>query len=75
MLLGPVVSALTNKFGCRAVAFAGSILACLGFVLASFSNSVEFLMLTYGIMGGKSLHTLLTILQNLMLSDFFLFTM
>ncbi|XP_022323778.2 monocarboxylate transporter 14-like [Crassostrea virginica] len=49
---GPVVSALTNKFGCRAVAFAGSILACLGFVLASFSNSVEFLMLTYGIMGG-----------------------
>lgn len=49
---GPVVSGLTNKFGCRPVTFAGSILACAGFVFASFSNSVTVLMLTYGILGG-----------------------
>jgi hypothetical protein len=49
-----VVSGLTNKFGCRLVAFSGSCLACVGFVLASFSNSVNILMITYGIMGGKS---------------------
>lgn len=40
---GPVVSGLTNKFGCRPVTFAGSILACAGFLFASFSNSVTAL--------------------------------
>lgn len=49
---GPVVSGLTNKFGCRPVTFAGSILACAGFLFASFSNSVTVLMLTYGVLGG-----------------------
>lgn len=49
---GPLVSGLTNKFGCRPVAFAGSCLACLGFLLAAFSSSINVLMLTYGIMGG-----------------------
>ncbi|XP_061169913.1 monocarboxylate transporter 14-like [Saccostrea echinata] len=49
---GPLVSGLTNKFGCRPVTFAGSCLACLGFLLASFSSSINVLMLTYGIMGG-----------------------
>lgn len=50
---GPVVSGLTNKFGCRPVTFAGSIVACAGFLFASFSNSVPVLMLTYGVLGGK----------------------
>ncbi|XP_054717390.1 monocarboxylate transporter 12-B-like [Uloborus diversus] len=49
---GPVVSALTNKFGCRPVTIAGSIVACLGFLLSIVAPSVDVLMITYGIMAG-----------------------
>lgn len=52
LLAGPLVSALSNKFGCRVVCVAGSILASFGFVLSIFSTSVTMLMLTYGLMGG-----------------------
>ena len=51
---GPVVSALTNKFGCRAVCIAGSILGSVSFVLSTFSPNVNVLMLTYGFMGGEN---------------------
>lgn len=47
-----MVSALANKFGCRAVCIAGAILASVAFVLSTFSTSVNMLMLTYGVMGG-----------------------
>lgn len=49
---GPVVSALANKYGCRAVCIAGSIISAAAFVLSTFSTSVNMLMLTYGILGG-----------------------
>ncbi|XP_022185604.2 monocarboxylate transporter 3 [Nilaparvata lugens] len=49
---GPVVSALTNKYGCRATCIAGSIIGCLAFVLSIFSPTIEVLMITYGIIGG-----------------------
>ncbi|KAG5311180.1 MOT12 protein, partial [Acromyrmex insinuator] len=49
---GPIVSALTNKYGCRAVCMAGSFLGAAAFVLSTFSSSVNMLMMTYGIMGG-----------------------
>lgn len=49
---GPVVSALTNKFGCRSVCIAGSIIGCAAFVLSTFSPNVNVLMITYGVMGG-----------------------
>lgn len=49
---GPIVSALTNRFGCRAVTIAGSIVSCIAFLLSTFAPSVDVLMLTYGIMGG-----------------------
>lgn len=52
LLAGPLVSALSNKFGCRIVCMAGSILASCAFVLSTFSTSVTMLMLTYGVMGG-----------------------
>ncbi|RWS05964.1 hypothetical protein B4U79_12272 [Dinothrombium tinctorium] len=48
---GPIVGALTNKFGCRLVTIAGSFLAGLGFLLAAFSPNITFLLFTYGIMG------------------------
>ncbi|CAH1141987.1 unnamed protein product [Phyllotreta striolata] len=49
---GPLVSALTNKFGCRAVCISGSIISTVAFVLSIFSPTVNWLMLTYGFMGG-----------------------
>lgn len=49
---GPVVSALTNKYGCRAVCMAGSFLGAAAFVLSTFSSSVNMLMMTYGVLGG-----------------------
>ena len=52
LMAGPIVSALTNKFGCRAVCMAGSCLGTLAFILSTFSKSITMLMITYGIMGG-----------------------
>nr|KAG5700444.1 hypothetical protein BaRGS_010357 [Batillaria attramentaria] len=55
LFAGPVVSALTNKFGCRLVAFAGSIMAGVSFLLSTMSPSVDVLIITYGVMGGFGL--------------------
>ncbi|KAG8181256.1 hypothetical protein JTE90_013027 [Oedothorax gibbosus] len=52
LLAGPVVSALTNKFGCRPVTIAGSVISSIAFLLSTVAPSVDVLMLTYGIMAG-----------------------
>ncbi|XP_046547158.1 monocarboxylate transporter 12-like [Haliotis rubra] len=52
LCVGPIVSALTNKFGCRPVCMAGSLIATIGFVVSTFSPNVEILILTYGVIGG-----------------------
>ena len=52
LMAGPVVSALTNKYGCRVVCMAGSCIGAVAFVLATFSTSVNMLMMTYGVLGG-----------------------
>ncbi|KAL7294649.1 hypothetical protein TKK_0011952 [Trichogramma kaykai] len=52
LMAGPVVSALTNKYGCRVVCIAGSILGTLAFILSTFAKSVTMLMMTYGVLGG-----------------------
>ena len=49
---GPIVSALANRFGCRAVAIVGSVMACLSFVASTFSPNIDWLIVTYGAMGG-----------------------
>uniref|UniRef100_A0A1Q3FM91 Putative monocarboxylate transporter n=1 Tax=Culex tarsalis TaxID=7177 RepID=A0A1Q3FM91_CULTA len=49
---GPVVSALANKYGCRTVCIAGSIISAAAFALSTLSTSVTMMMLTYGVMGG-----------------------
>ncbi|XP_062570450.1 monocarboxylate transporter 14-like [Saccostrea cucullata] len=49
---GPIVSGLTNKFGCRAVTIAGSVFAAVAFLAASFADSITVLLLTYGFLGG-----------------------
>lgn len=55
LLSGPIASFLTDRYGCRKVTIAGSILACLGFVLSAFSTSMEMLFLTFGILAGFGL--------------------
>ncbi|XP_055388096.1 uncharacterized protein LOC129616474 [Condylostylus longicornis] len=52
LIAGPFVSALCNRFGFRPVTIAGAIIASSAFCLSYFANSVEFLFLTYGIIGG-----------------------
>ncbi|XP_019864725.1 monocarboxylate transporter 3 isoform X2 [Aethina tumida] len=49
---GPVVSALTNKFGCRVVCIAGAFISTAAFALSIVSPSIEWLMLSYGFFGG-----------------------
>lgn len=53
LIVGPFASAIANGYGFRLVAIFGSILASAGFALSSFSNSVTFLCITYGVIGGK----------------------
>lgn len=55
LLSGPIASFLTDRYGCRKVTIAGSILACIGFVLSAFSTSMEMLFLTFGILAGFGL--------------------
>ncbi|XP_057375663.1 monocarboxylate transporter 14-like isoform X1 [Daphnia carinata] len=49
---GPIVGALTNKFGCRTTCIMGSVVGMVAFALSTLSESVAMLMVTYGIIGG-----------------------
>lgn len=55
LLSGPVASFLTDRYGCRRVSIAGSILATTGFVISSFASSMELLIFTFGIVAGFGL--------------------
>jgi len=55
LLSGPVASFLTDRYGCRKVTIAGSLLATTGFVVSSFANSMEVLIFTFGIVSGFGL--------------------
>ena len=48
------MSALANKFGCKAVTIVGSILACVAYFISTYSSNVDVLILTYGALGGQS---------------------
>lgn len=52
LLIGPVASALTNKYGCRPVSIAGSIITSLAFLLSVFSPNISVLIMTYGVVAG-----------------------
>ncbi|CAG5134290.1 unnamed protein product [Candidula unifasciata] len=52
LFIGPVVSALTNRFGCRRVIIAGSLVAAFAFIVSSWSTNVTMLIMTYGVIGG-----------------------
>jgi len=55
LLVGPVASALTDRYGCRNVTIFGSVLASLGFFLSSFAPSLEVIYFTCGVVAGFGL--------------------
>ncbi|KAH9413997.1 hypothetical protein DERP_012374 [Dermatophagoides pteronyssinus] len=50
--VGPLVSALANRFGCRIVTIMGAIIAFLAFSLSTIAPNIETLYITYGFFGG-----------------------
>ncbi|CAH0750630.1 unnamed protein product [Diatraea saccharalis] len=52
LIAGPAMSALVDRYGCKNMTILGGIASTIGFVAASFSNSVEVLCVTFGLMAG-----------------------
>ncbi|XP_060597365.1 monocarboxylate transporter 12-like [Ruditapes philippinarum] len=52
LVMGPIASVLTNKFGCRATTIIGAIVTSVGFILSAFSPSRYFLYFSFGILSG-----------------------
>lgn len=52
LIAGPIMSALVDRYGCKKMTMVGSVVSTIGFVAASYSNSVEVLYVTYGIIAG-----------------------
>ena len=55
LLSGPVMSALVDRYGCRNMTFLGGLVSGLGFVLSSFSRTIEVMYLTFGVVTGLGL--------------------
>ncbi|XP_065084879.1 monocarboxylate transporter 12-like [Ochlerotatus camptorhynchus] len=52
LLTGPFVSALANRWGFRTVTIMGAVIASIGFALSYYGTSLEYLYITYGVVGG-----------------------
>ncbi|XP_049869471.1 monocarboxylate transporter 3-like [Pectinophora gossypiella] len=52
LIAGPIMSALVDRYGCKYMTIVGGVASTIGFVAAAFSNSVEVLCVTYGLMAG-----------------------
>ncbi|KAJ0177452.1 hypothetical protein K1T71_007461 [Dendrolimus kikuchii] len=52
LIAGPIMSALVDRYGCKKMTIVGGIASTIGFVAAAFSNSIEVLYVTYGLMAG-----------------------
>ncbi|CAH0385607.1 unnamed protein product [Bemisia tabaci] len=55
LLLGPVGSALVDRYGCRAMTMLGGVISGTGFILSSVSTTIEQQFLTFGIIAGSGL--------------------
>ncbi|XP_076336091.1 LOW QUALITY PROTEIN: monocarboxylate transporter 13-like [Tachypleus tridentatus] len=54
-IVGPVASALTNKYGCRVVTITGSVLAYFGLFISIFSPNITYLYFTIGVCTGTGI--------------------
>lgn len=52
LLVGPIMSALVDRYGCRSMTIIAGIISSISFILAAFSNSVVMLCFTFGFMSG-----------------------
>ncbi|RUS85104.1 hypothetical protein EGW08_007156, partial [Elysia chlorotica] len=52
MILGPLASALTTRFGCRKMTIFGGLLSSFGFLLSYFATSIDMLCFTFSIVVG-----------------------
>jgi MFS family permease len=52
LCVGPVTSALTNKYGCRPICMIGAIISAIGFIGAAYSPNLQLLLVTYGLIAG-----------------------
>ncbi|KAL5004781.1 hypothetical protein ScPMuIL_018237 [Solemya velum] len=50
--VGPIASALTNRYGCRPVTIAGALIAASGFILSLFAPNIYYLYVSFGILSG-----------------------
>ncbi|KAI4503941.1 hypothetical protein M0802_001344 [Mischocyttarus mexicanus] len=55
LLSGPVMSALVDRYGCRKMTIAGGLISGIGFVLSCFSDTIEVMYLTFGVVAGLGL--------------------
>lgn len=55
LILGPVGSALVDKYGCRKMTILGGIISGLGFIISSFARSIEMVFFTFGFLSGLGL--------------------
>lgn len=55
LILGPVGSALVDKFGCRKMTILGGVISGLGFIISSFAHSIEMVFFTFGFVSGLGL--------------------
>jgi len=55
MLVGPISSAMVNKFGPRLTCIAGACISAAAIFVSTFSPNVYMLMISYGIVGGLGL--------------------
>lgn len=52
LMAGPFVSAMANRYGFRPVTMCGAVIATIAFAISYYATSVEYLFITYGIIGG-----------------------
>jgi len=55
VIVGPIGSKLSDRFGCRAVTMTGGFLLCIGFVLCSLATKLFHVYLTFGVIGGMKI--------------------
>lgn len=51
LLVGPLASALTEKYGCRKITIVSGLVSCFGFILGTFSTRIEHLFIAFSIAG------------------------
>lgn len=55
LLTGPIMSSLVDRYGCRHMTILGGFIAGIGFILSCFSQSIEVMYLTFGVLAGIGL--------------------